>query len=290
MTERAPSEGLRLPEPIEIARLEERRQAFGVGEIAHAAEPAMGGTLCAGEPGSWLNMARGIGLDAPVTEAEVDRLVSFYRDRGMEPTAEICPFVDGSLLEGLASRGFLLRAFATCWASDCAGGTLSPVNGWASGVRFEVLDTGDRSAVEEWVRVSNSGFVEPEDDPDGPGNMAKIDAMRRVALHPRVVCVGAYVGDELAGAGAMEVASPTGGDQVAGLFAASVLEPFRGRGIQQGLICERLRIAHERGASVACIESKPGIATERNARRLGFQPAYTKATLNQPGAGLVPSL
>ena len=64
---------------------------------------------------------------------------------------------------------------------------------------------------------------------------------------------------------------------------------FRGRGIQQALIAVRLGRARERGCTIACIHSRPGIPTERNAARLGFALAYHKVVLVRPGPGLAPS-
>ena len=100
------------------------------------------------------------------------------------------------------------------------------------------------------------------------------------AWQARTISVIARVGGRAAGAGSMEVSGPC-----AGIFGASVLPEFRRRGIQQALLAERLNIAAERGAVVACIGSKPGIGTERNVRRMGFQLAYTKVHLVRPGEG-----
>lgn len=73
------------------------------------------------------------------------------------------------------------------------------------------------------------------------------------------------------------------------LFGLSVLPEYRKRGIQQAMIGERLRIARQEGAHFATISARPGVATERNARRMGFEVAYTKAIVVRPGAGLRPN-
>jgi len=52
------------------------------------------------------------------------------------------------------------------------------------------------------------------------------------------------------------------------------------------LIARRIERVRELGTLFACIVSKPGIATERNAQRLGFQLAYTKIVAVMPGPGL----
>ena len=73
------------------------------------------------------------------------------------------------------------------------------------------------------------------------------------------------------------------------LFGASVLPAFRRRGIQQALISARLQTALSLGADLASITSHPGIPTERNAARLGFQLAYVRAVMVKRGPELVPS-
>ena len=73
------------------------------------------------------------------------------------------------------------------------------------------------------------------------------------------------------------------------LFGTSVLPAFRRRGIQQALIAARLGRALSLEAELASITSHPGIPTERNAARLGFQLAFARSVLVKRGPGLVPS-
>lgn len=268
------SGGWMVPEPVEVARLEERRQAFGVAMIADESVESMGGTLCVGPPGSWMNKARGIGLDGAVTGDEIDAMIAFYRERGHPASVETVPFVDQSLLDGLAARGFTIEEFVTCWAIDVG----RPSSGRAAdGIRLGEIDRADPLAVSEWAGVLAGGFS----DAGSEGYANGVVAMTRVAAQDGVVCLGAFDGDTIVGASAMEVSSPIGGRAVAGLFSASVQPSYRGRGIQSAMIEERVRLAAQMGAWVAVIESKPGVATERNARRLGFVPVYTKTVLTQ---------
>ncbi|MEM9373821.1 MAG: GNAT family N-acetyltransferase [Planctomycetota bacterium] len=265
-----------MPDPVAVARLEERRQALGVATIADEWAESMGGTLCAGPRGSWLNRARGVGLEGPVTDDEIDAMVAFYRDRGHPPAAEVVPFIHETLLEGLGRRGFAITEFLSCWAigTEALAGDLP---GCPAGIEMKRIDPGDPDAVRAWAALLSDGFHESGTEE----HAENVRVMSVVAVQPGVHSVGAFDGGRIVGASAMEVASPTGGQAIAGLFSASVAEGVRGRGIQTAMIAERLRIAHEHGAWAACIESKPGIATERNARRMGFSPVYTKAVLTQ---------
>ena len=59
--------------------------------------------------------------------------------------------------------------------------------------------------------------------------------------------------------------------------------------VQAALIARRLEHARDQGCELVTIGSRPGIATERNAARLGFYVAYTKVIMAMPGEGLTSS-
>ncbi len=272
--------------PIDIARLEDHRQARAVAEIALESEPLMGGWICRSEPGAWTNQAIAIGLDAPVTPAEVDRLIEYHASAAIEPRVELSPFAHESLLTELATRGFTLRQFENVLYLPLQNpGDLALLpQRLPEGVTIEVVDRNDADQVETFIRASSLGFF-PE-NADIPDHF--FESMRRVARHPRTESFLARLDGRPVGGGGVEVAD-IDGTLTSCLFGVSVLPDARRRGIQQALIAARLRHAHERGALIACIGSKPGIPTERNAARLGFRMAYTKAVLALAGDGLVPS-
>lgn len=280
--------------PIEIAKLEEARQAVGVSEIAIESEPINSGRMAAGEVGSWQNYACGLGLDGPVTGAEIDRLIEFYESRGSEPKIEVCPFADESLIHGLYERGFGVKEFEAVYARDLPPDedleALKPDVTLADGRRV-VVERIDPNAPDAEAltdinsRVGMSGFVE-----DGePITQAMLDIGQRMLRHERTTLANAYAVDEQGekepvAAYGMESAPP-----VAAFFGVTVLEPYRRRGIQRLLLIDRLMRAREHGCVVACIHSKPGIPTERNAMRVGFRLVYHKVVMTQPGEGLMPS-
>lgn len=243
----------------------------------------MGGMMSFSGPESWSNQACGLALDAPVTPAEIDRLVAFYVDRGVEPRVEVCPFAHDTLIDGLAERGFITVGFDNCLARDLSSDR-SPLRlpeGVGTRVRVRRIDQAHEAEVLEWVRVSNSAFAEP-----GTTKREIFDQLSiLLARHPWIDPFVAEIDGVVAGAGAVEVSRPTGGPAVAALIATSVLPEYRRRGVQQALMLARLEQARTKGAVFASIQSKPGIPTERNARRLGFQVMYTKSSmvLRRPG-------
>jgi GNAT superfamily N-acetyltransferase len=135
-------------------------------------------------------------------------------------------------------------------------------------------------AVEEYVRVSTLGFF--------PEGKAMSEGFRSSALKaPRLPHYDSFVA-RLSGqaVGAGGCASRAG---LTALFGTSVLPEFRGRGVQQALMAVRLERAVAQKSALATIVSSPHGTTERNAARLGFRLAYTRAILVRPGHGLLSS-
>lgn len=278
--------------PIEIARMEEARQARAMTEIAPVHEPVMGGVMSFLEPGSWANQACGVGLAGPVQDDEIDRFVAFYESRGVEPRVELCQFADATLIAGLGRRGFDLRQFETVLARafgpdevlPAALTDTGPTDERGNKLVVERVDPADDAMVMESLRVAMSGFM-PEGHVPSEG---EIEMHRRVVAHPHGEVIVAKFGERVVGSGGAEY--PRDAEIPVGvLFGVSVLPEFRRRGVQRAMILHRVRGAHERGAKVAVIHSIPGAATDRNAMRLGFLPCYTKAILAKKGEGLVPS-
>lgn len=264
-----------------IAMLEEARVARSVGEVASVTMPFAGGIASRAEPGAWMNAAYGCGLSGAVDSADIVRLVDFYAGAGIEPRIELCPYAHESLVRGLADHGFVVRGFETIMyraLEEPAASVPEPAS--LCSARIETVDPKNERAVEEFIHVACSGFL-PPGMKEWPAEY--LASVRRVVHHPRTVCVVARLGGVCAGAGALEVLG-----EVSALFGLSVLPEFRRRGVQLALMAWRLRHAMAQGARYATIGARPGVATERNAQRLGFRIAYTRALMVRPGHGLAP--
>jgi GNAT superfamily N-acetyltransferase len=258
----------------------EHGQADALVELALEAHPVAGGWMTFGGRGAFLNKACGLGLVGPVPQRAVEELVNFFQSRGVQPQVEVCPYVHPSLLAELASAGFQLREFENVLvrcleeAEDFRLALRAP---WPAGLLIRRVDRGDAGAVEEYVRLSTHGFF--------PAGKAMSEGFLR-ATHkaPLLPHYDSFVArlDGLA-VGASGCASRAG---LTTLFGTSVLPGFRGRGIHQALIAARLERASERGSPLATIVSHAGLATERNAVRLGFRLAFTRAILVRAGEGL----
>ncbi|MBX3470060.1 MAG: GNAT family N-acetyltransferase [Planctomycetes bacterium] len=267
---------------LEVARRLERRQAHSTAALADETIEVAGGLASFGGVGAWLNQACAVGLDGPVAPGEVERLVAFYAERGVEPKVILSPFVDPTLLEALGARGFTVREFETVLARGLEPGEpLAPaVHPPPAGLTLERVDPADAAALATYVDVSTAGFRPEGAPPDPVLSRFVVDHVRR----PGVGAVLARIDGAPVGGGALEV-----GDGVAAFMGASVLAAVRRRGVQQALIARRLELARDAGARLATIQARPGIPTERNAARLGFRVAYTRATVAMAGPGLAPS-
>lgn len=269
--------------PVDIAALEERRQAAMLAAVSPTTRPFAGGVMAFHEPGSWQNQACGVGLDGPVDPVEIDAMIEFYRERGVEPRLELSPFAHETLIAGLAARSFVIREFENVLARELpAREDLDAllVQGWPRGLELELVDARDPAALELAAELTLRGFY-PEGEAPGP----MLEACRRTLCLAGTRALLARVDGEAVAAGSLSL-----GEAVASLMGVSTLPAFRRRGIQQALIVTRLGLARDHGCRVATVGSRPGIPTERNATRLGFAMAYTKVVLVRPEAGLATSV
>lgn len=271
-----------------LAVMEERRESRGVGEVADEYVPFAGGIVGRGEPGSWFNGARGAGMCGPVTRDEVRGFIEYLETAGIEPRIDVCPFVDPSLLEALKAERFSLHNFEALFYRPLDAGErvespfpAPPEPPEPPELRIVPVDPKNDAEVEDFARTALQGFLPDNTDP--PESFVR--SSMRVARHPRTVALRAMIGEECVGAGAMEIDG-----ELAALFGVSVRKPHRNKGIQLAMLAWRLNEAARRGAKIATIGSRPGVATERNAQRMGFAMAYNKVTLVRPGPGLAPNV
>ena len=124
-----------------------------------------------------------------------------------------------------------------------------------------------------WARTVDAGFADTENAPPEDG-LALSRAFFRMGGGAVPVLA---VQDGVAAAGMLDV----DGD-VAALFATATPPAYRRRGLQAALLDFRLRMAQERGCTLATIETEPGSASQCNVERAGFRLAYVAASLLRP--------
>jgi GNAT superfamily N-acetyltransferase len=271
---------------IELARREEAREVRYAREIMilakehdpecagygaeYTIEELGSGCMFHGGAGYLWNRAMGMGLDGPVSDADLDRIVAFYAERGGPAQVLFASYAHASLLRGLSARGFGIRDVRHVFfrrlspGDDLRAGRL---HGLPEGLVIETVDPGDPRAVHDYAEMSSSGFRPP----DTAMTPVELRFNRDILRHPECTAFVVRDRDQIVASCAVGMDS-----DIATLWGASVSPPYRNRGIQTALMIMRMERARAHGCQVALVQNLPGIATERNALRLGFSLAYAR--------------
>jgi GNAT superfamily N-acetyltransferase len=222
-------------------------------------------------PDSPMNSVKGVGLSGPVSSADLDQIGAFFASRGSKApvTFDACPFADDSLAALITERNWPFAGFEqVLWrAIDAAHPDPQPpaIPGFTS-------STIDESRAEEWATILARVFSGRDDPPRW-----QIDIGLRSFNAEGGTAWAALHDGRVIGAARSFVH-----DRAAHLSGAAVLPAFRGRGLQTALLLARLRHAATQGCDLAKIDTKPGTTSQRNAHRLGFHVAYTRAQFMMP--------
>lgn len=247
---------------VEFARSWARQHSFQ-GEVFIA---VAGGHAAFGGIDSPLTQAFGLGLNGPVTEADMQSIEDFYSAHKSALNIETCPLADPSLLKLLNERGYrpieysnvLVRELTT----DDSHAWPNPPN--ATG-KVQVRRPADDEA-ESYSLVVMKSFFEN----------AEIPLELQSAFVSCFYAAGAYfflaeIDGVSAGGGMMSI------HQGAASFGgAGTLREFRNRGVQSALLLARIALAAELGCDLAMVATSPGSGSQRNVERLGFRVAYTR--------------
>ena len=233
--------------------------AAHAGEGLDAIEVAGGRAFFTGVD-SPVTKAEGLGMNGPVTEADLDRVEAFFAERGAASRVTVCPYADKSLPTLLGARGYRIVEMEQVFVRPLAASESFD----APRVDVAIVEGRERDL---WGRTIAQGFAE-KDDPE-PEHLRIMELFART---PEIECFLARVDGEPAGGGALMRV-----DGIASLFCAATRPAFRGRGVQTAALTARLAAAE--GCDVAVVMTMPGSASHRNVERAGFQVAYTKIEL-----------
>ena len=232
-------------------------------EIATASEQIAGGWAVFTGVGSPISEARALGMDGPVTAADMDRLESFYHSRGDAIRIEVCPLADVALHQLLAARRYRLLEFSNMLSQPLAKGQRREPSSDDALITTRVAAASEGPLWAETVARCFAGQM--------PITQELIDVISCWTQSPIGACYFAFVDGEIAGGGSVAVQ-----DGVALLGGAGTVERFRGRGVQQALIAARLEHGARAGCDLAMTVTLPGSGSQRNCERAGFRVAYTR--------------
>jgi len=261
---------------LELARRIDRAEidfcslaaTLGVPDAATLEQGGGRAVYCA--PGSPVNKVLGLGLDAGVTDDDLDAIEDFYAERGCPVQIELCPLASADLPARLTRRGYVLQAFENELARLAPGGPVPSSSG--ADIRVEA-GTSDGP----WLQVVSEGFASPDRVLEGTSvprdTTTTIAGVMRLFLHPELVRYVAWVDGHAAAAGVSFVS-----DGVLGIFGTATLPRFRRRGLQSAIVARAMNDARGR-ADLVMATTEPGSISQRTFERLGFQVIYTRAIL-----------
>ena len=234
-------------------------------EVGAAVEPFCGGHMMFAGLNSPIGHAAGLGFDGVVTARDLDHLETFYRTHGAPAQLDLTPHTDASVLELVAARRYAIAEL--------------------NNVLFRVLDSSEPVNVPEEITIRRSRaeeanqfadilthcFFEKGDAPEGFSEM-----LAPLFHFPEALTFFAEV-DGVPVAGAAGRIIPE--HRVFAFFGAGTLPAYRRKGIQSALLRTRMKAAADAGCELAVVVTRGGTVSERNCVRLGFQIAYSKATV-----------
>lgn len=207
-----------------------------------------------------LTHALGVGMNGPVSAAELAEIETFFRARGARPTFELAPLADAGLIEALGERGYRITEFNNVLVKNLAGAEVV----FTPRVRRAVSGEADT-----WAHTLGHAFFDKAEL-----TTEEMEIGRDLFGMPGGLCYLAAVDGETAAGAGLAI---RGG--LATLYADGVIARFRGRALQGELIAARLNEALAQGCDMATASTLPGTASQRNYERHGFHVAYTRITL-----------
>ncbi|NBO63995.1 MAG: GNAT family N-acetyltransferase [Acidobacteria bacterium] len=212
----------------------------------------------------------GLGMRAPLTEQDLERIEAFYRRHNSRVFHEVSPLADITVHKMLSQRGYYpVEMTNVLFASTSESPILA--NDRTTGSRrddsceVQVRTVGE-TEFSEWAKLSAAGWSDNPEFTDLIYDLALVAASRERSLSFIAEIEGRPVGT----AGLILI------DDVALLTGASTLQEYRRRGVQRSLLRSRLEVAFEMGCQLAMICALPGSSSQRNAERSGFRIAYTR--------------
>lgn len=221
-------------------------------------------------PESPVTQTFGLGMFQEPTASDMQRIEAFFADLGSPVYHEISPLAPKSMLPMLHRRGYWPFEFTTVLYLPLEG--LTSVTQEVGRVQTRLAKP-DESTV--WVRTALEGWRDQGDIAGLLDELFQVNASKSGSLS----FLAEIDGNPVA----------TGGmflhEGVAMMSGASTIPHARKQGAQRALFEARLRYAMERGCDVAVVGGEPGGATQRNAERMGFRVAYTRAKWRQDHIG-----
>jgi len=234
-------------------------------EIGAAEEEICGGHMVFAGLGSPIGRATGLGFDRPITADDLDRIEQFYRAHNAPSQVDLTPLHEPAVFEL-----FKERAYGIAELNNVLYRKLDPAEKFPNPPAGCIIRRSPPDEADITGNIVETAFF-PGGAPEGfRGLIAPLYQMEDARAFVAIM-------------DGKPVACGTGlvipKHRVFALCGAGTLEPYRGRGLQTALLRARMAAAIEAGCEYAAVVTQGGTTSQRNAERLGFQVAYSKATV-----------
>jgi GNAT superfamily N-acetyltransferase len=234
-------------------------------EIGAAEEEICGGHMVFAGLGSPIGRATGVGLDQPLTASDLDRIETFYRERGAPSQVDLTPMHEPAVFEMFKDRGYSIAEL--------------------NNVLYRKLDKEEKFlAVPAGCEIRRSSAQEAEITgaivesaffPDGAPEAFRGLIAPLYQMEDALAFVATVDGKPVACGTGIVIARHA----VFALCGAGTLAQYRGRGLQTALLQARMAAASRAGCEYATVVTQGGSTSQHNAERLGFRVAYSKVTV-----------
>lgn len=234
-------------------------------EIGAAAEPICGGHMIFAGLNSPMGRAVGMGFNETPVDNDLNRMEDFYWKRDAPAKIDVCPLTDPALLEMLKTRHYFMEEL--------------------NNVLFRRLDKNVSCEAPE-------GFIIRTARPQESDKLAEILVKSFFPDGNAPENFGAMISPMYKFDGVLPFVAEKDGELVAcgcglripehgivAMFGAATKPEFRSHGLQTTLFRFRMKAAADAGCEYAVVVTQGGTTSQRNAERLGFRVAYSKATL-----------
>lgn len=210
-----------------------------------------------------LTQTFGLGVFDEITEAELEKLETFFKDRSAPVLHEVSPLAQGSLMSLLNERGYQPVELTSVMFRELENLDLSALK-INPDINIRIIEKGEE---EMWAQTSANGWAT-----EGEGLAEFIFGFGSISSQAR----GGFpflaeLNGQPISAGMLFIY-----DDVSVLAGASTVPDGRRQGAQTALLAARLRFAVEKGCRLAIMAALPGSQSQRNAEKNGFRVAYTR--------------
>jgi ribosomal protein S18 acetylase RimI-like enzyme len=231
-------------------------------DIAIEIQEIAGGHAVFTGPQSPIGRAIGLGLQRPLTGQDIEQVESFYFSRGADSQIDVVPAADESLFNLLRERPYRLFELNNVMVIELAQDR--QFNAEVDGVEIRRAQPNEAHTCADVLGRCFHGTP--------PDFAETIAAMFET---PAVTFLASMRGTPVATASGLVIAE----EKLMALFGAGTLPMYRGKGIQTAMLGARMNAARDAGCTLAVTVTRGGTTSQRNAERLGFRVAYSKATM-----------